>query len=344
MNKVKGNTLTLFSPTDGLVTIRPGVKRMTEFRKPTSKVRFSMKDWNVMLYIAYATDAIAWIPRQFLNSYDFKKDADMLRLFLIVRMKAANDAGYFCIKQLEKEFPCTNTRYRLISRAISIGLIEKIIKGKYKITSLYKQPIREKQRGHYGLTAQALECKEYFKAWIVSATSTQTTREQKAIQKKLGKFKSASRRAKKIDELLNGSKSECYQKERRSTRAKLQQFEGDNKILPRQIQRLCYQSSDEENVGFVSCETLADKLDISAATASRYRLKAARLGMHKLELQSKEISEYEARYAPYMQFFAGRIYKQDGKFRVRMTSKVTCNIKTNSKKAKFRSLVSISLV
>lgn len=344
MKPVKNNIPVLFNAELGVFELRAGCVKPIEFRKPIGAVYTKKTELKVYREVCKALDVVAWIPRQFIAAQDFHKSSDAVRLFLFARIEAADKAGYFHVSQLDKIFGSPRTKYRAIRQAVELGFIEKIDLGLYKVITMKRQAVR-KRRGMVGLTELALDSKKLFKTWVVASESRYMINQNRRSYDRFSKFKRADQRVKKFNELLNTVRSECPDKERRSTRAKLQEYEvNEYKNLPASLTKLCYQWLDPEkpNVGFVSNQMIADYFGISMTRASRYRWEGHKVGFHRVELRAVEITAFEAANADYLEkYFKGRVFQKDGKFFVRMTSKVSSrlHIRTNKVKTKFISSI-----
>jgi hypothetical protein len=260
-----------------------------------------------------------------------------MRLFLSARREAADKAGYFTVNDIRRYFPNARTMYRILLQCTQIGYIVKISQGRYKIISVKKQGCI-RRRGGEELYLHALLSKENFRNWLVAGAAAYMISHGRKSYDRLAKYKRADKRVNKINELLNSPRGEWKDKERRSTRSRLQEYEtNEYKNLPDQLTRLCFQYLDAEkpNVGYVSCQMISDFFGISTTRASRYRWYGHKQGFHKVELQAVEISAFEAANAPYLEkYFKGRVFQKDGKWWVRMTSKITSKVRIHSKKVK----------
>lgn len=278
-----------------------------------------------------------YVPFNFLHTVDFNHGSEAMRLFLSARLEAADRAGYFTVNDIRRYFPNARTMYRILLQCTQIGYIVKIAQGRYKIISVKKQGCI-KRRGGEELYLHALLSKANFRNWLVAGAAAYMISQGRKSYDRLAKYKRADKRVSKINELLNSPRGEWKDKERRSTRSRLQEYEtNEYKNLPDQLTKLCYQYLDAEkpNVGYVSNQMISDFFGISLTRASRYRWYGHKQGFHKVELQAVEISAFEAANAPYLEkFFKGRVFTKDGKWFIRMTSKITSKVRIHSNKVK----------
>lgn len=343
MKSVKRNVPVLFTPQLSAFELRYVSVSSKVFSKPNNPT-FKRGDFKALKDIEYTYNVVAWIPRQFLAANSFYDDSEAMRLFLYARLISAETAGYFKVEQLNEIFESRSTKYRVLNHAMSLGFIHQIKRGVYKTVSMKKQEVN-KRRGLIGLTEKALEEKEVFRSWMVAGEQRYMIKQNRSSLDRFAKYKRADKRVKKFNELLNTPKGEWSDKERRSTRAKLQEYEiNDYKALPKNISKLCFQYLDPEKPyqGYVSNQMTANYWGISMTRASRYRWKAHEKGFHRVELQAVEITAAEAAYAPYLQdHFQGRVFQKDGKWYVRMTSKITSKIRIRTTKPKTKNNYSI---
>lgn len=344
MKPVKNNIPVLFSAELGVFELRLGYVKQDVFRQPVGEVKFKKTDYKVYKDVCKALDVVAWIPRQFIAAQNFNKSSEAVRLFLFARLEAADKAGYFHVSQLDTLFGSPKTKYRILKQALELGFIEKIDLGLYKVITMKRQAIR-KRRGMVGLTQLALEGKKLFRSWVVASEARYMINQNRRSYDRFSKFKRADQRVKKFNELLNMARGECPDKERRSTRAKLQEYEvNEYKNLPSSLTKLCYQFLDPEkpSTGYVSNQMIADYFGISLTRASRYRWEGHKVGFHKVELRAVEITAFEAANAEYLEkYFKGRVFQKNGKFFVRMTSKVSSRLQVRTNKVKTKFISSI---